>query len=370
MSRQGRLSLTSCEAPDYRWFDLRGDYAHIGYVLGLADPPFQMQPWWWPPPALRFTDACLEVVKDVHPHLVDELRAYADAQRLSFREFWQRCCRVNLKARLSAVGLSAPATAIAEGCSTFVRYVNVRAAQSRLTTRRAVVGRNYDYLPQQARRQRIRFVPDCCAHATVGARGSVPAGRYDGLNQHGLFASLHVVMTATPHEADISPGVPFHLVVRLVLELCRTARQACDLLTRIPHLSSLNYLVADPQEAFVVEADPRRVRVIEQEGDVLAVTNHYRHPDMLKLQGGRASAHSVCRLTFLMQSADWAGAEDDVDGLLDAAARIMADRSAPMCGVQGAMTTLWSCVAELTTRRVRYAAGPPCSTPYQELATF
>ncbi len=370
MSRQGRLSLTSCEAPDYRWFDLRGDYAHIGYVLGLADPPFQMQPWWWPPPALGFTDACLEVVKDVHPHLVDELRAYADAQRLSFREFWQRCCRVNLKARLSAVGLSAPATAIAEGCSTFVRYVNVRAAQSGLTTRRAVVGRNYDYLPQQARRQRIRFVPDCCAHATVGARGSVPAGRYDGLNQYGLFASLHVVMTATPHEADISPGIPFHLVVRLVLELCRTARQACDLLTRIPHLSSLNYLVADPQEAFVVEADPRRVRVIEQEGDVLAVTNHYRHPDMLKLQGGRASAHSVCRLTFLMQSADWAGAEDDVDGLLDAAARIMADRSAPMCGVQGAMTTLWSCVAELTTRRVRYAAGPPCSTPYQELATF
>jgi len=213
-------------------------------------------------------------------------------------------------------------------------------------------------------------VPDCCAHATVGARGSVPAGRYDGLNQHGLFASLHVVMTDTLRESEINPGVPFHLVVRLALELCRTAREARDLLMRIPHLSALNYLAADPDEAFVIEADPRRVRAIAQEGDRLATTNHYRHPDMLRLQGGRASVNSTCRLTFLMRSDDWTGAGDDVDGLLDAAARVMADRSAPMCGVQGAMTTLWSCVAELTTRRVRYAAGPPCFTPYQELATF
>jgi len=360
------------EAPDYRIFDLRGDYAQIGYVLGQADPPFSMQPWWWPPPSLRFANACMDVVKDFHPHLIDELRAYADAQRLPLREFWQRCCRINLKARLSVADLLALSSGagIAEGCSTFVRYVSVRPAAGGSEVRRAIVGRNYDYLPKQARRQRIRFVPDCCAHATIGARGSVPAGRYDGLNQHGVFASLHVVMTDVLGEAEIKPGVPFHLVVRLALELCRTAREARDLLTRMPHLSSLNYLVADPNEAFVVEADPRRVRVIEQEGPLLAVTNHYRHPDMLEFQGGRASANSACRLAFLMQQGCWDGAQDDVDGLLSAAAGVMADRSAPVCGLQGATTTLWSCVAELTTHRIRYAAGPPCFAPYQEMPAF
>jgi hypothetical protein len=36
----------------------------------------------------------------------------------------------------------------------------------------------------------------------------------------------------------------------------------------------------------------------------------------------------------------------------------------PMCGTSGALTTLWSCVAELGTRQIRYAAGPPTITPY------
>ena len=362
--------LPADETPDYRVFDLRGGHAHVGYALGQADPPFRMQFWWWSPPPARFADACRSVVHELHPYLMDELRAYADAQRLPADELWRMCCRVNLKARLSPAHLASGLTGreIAEGCSTFVRYLT--AEDSGTVERRAVVGRNYDYLPQQARRQRIRFVPDCCANATIGARGSVPCGRYDGLNQHGLFASLHVVMTDTPREDELRPGVPFHLVVRIVLERCHTAREARDLLTHIPHLSSLNYLVADAREAFVVEADPRCVRVIEREGDVLAATNHFRHPDMQPLQGSRSFANSACRLAFLSQG----GGRDlhssplaSVDRLLDEAGRIMADRSAPVCGLKGSLTTLWSCVAELTTRRIRYAAGPPCHTPYEEM---
>ncbi|PJF46649.1 MAG: hypothetical protein D6709_03245 [Chloroflexi bacterium] len=367
------------EAPDYRFFDLRGSHAQLGYALGEADPPFRMQFWWWPPPAARFADACYDVLRDIHPHLVDELHAYADAQRLPVRELWRKCCRVNLKARLSprqAVGRE-----LAEGCSTFVWYVSTPAPDGE-AGHRVVVGRNYDYLPQQARRQRIRFAPDCCAHPSIGARGSVPCGRYDGMNRHGLFAALHVVMTETPAEDEVKPGVPFHLVLRIALELCRTAREARDLLMRIPHLSSLNYLLADARDAFVIEADPRRVRVIEHDlasgaQDVCAATNHFRHPDMRPLQGNRAFANSECRLAFLQNQvnlqarrADLRLADLSVDALLDYAGAIMADRSAPMCGLTGSLTTLWSCVAELTTKRIRYAAGPPCFTPYTEMPAF
>ncbi|MCS6846208.1 MAG: C45 family peptidase [Anaerolineae bacterium] len=364
------------EAPDYRTFDLHGSHAHLGYVLGKADPPFRMQFWWWPPPPARFAEACRDVVHEIHPHLVDELHAYADAQRLPARELWRKCCRVNLKARLSPAHTAG--RELAEGCSTFVRFISARTASGD-KIRRVIVGRNYDYLPQQARRQRIRFVPDCCANASIGARGSVPCGRYDGLNSHGLFASLHVVMTETPREDEVRPGVPFHLVLRIALELCRTAREARDLLTRIPHLSSLNYLVADARDACVIEADPRRVRVIERDPatgseDILAATNHFRHPDMRPLQGHRTFANSECRLAFLQgQQARRAGSRFaglSVDALLDHAEAIMADRSAPVCGLHGSLTTLWSCVAELTTKRIRYAAGPPCFTPYEEMPAF
>lgn len=360
------------EAPDYRVFDFYGSHAHLGYALGKADPPFRMQFWWWPPPPARFAAACRDVVREIHPHLLDELHAYADAQRLPADELWRKCCRVNLKARLSPA--RAAGDELAEGCSTFVRFISVRTASGDCV-RRVIVGRNYDYLPQQARRQRIRFIPDCCANPSVGARGSVPCGRYDGLNCYGLFASLHVVMTETPGEDEVKPGVPFHLVLRAALELCRTAREARDLLTRIPHLSSLNYLVADAHDAYVIEADPRRVRVIERDpatdsGDVLAATNHFRHPDMRPLQGNRASANSVCRLDFLQRHDHARPIGSSVDALLDYAQAVMADRSAPMCGLSGSLTTLWSCVAELTTKRIRYAAGPPCFTPYEDMPSF
>lgn len=362
------------EAPDYRLFDLHGSHAQLGYALGEADPPFRMQFWWWPPPSARFADACLDVVRDIHPHLVDELRAYADAQRLPARELWRKCCRVNLKARLSPAQTAG--RELAEGCSTFVWFISTRTTAGE-EVRRVVVGRNYDYLPQQARRQRIRFVPDCCANPSIGARGSVPCGRYDGLNSHGLFASLHVVMTETPTEDEVKPGVPFHLVLRIALELCRTAHEARDLLTRIPHLSALNYLVADARDAFVIEADPRRTRVIERDlasgaQDICAVTNHFRHPDMRPLQGSRTFANSECRLAFLLGQGNRPAHRADlsVDALLDHAQAVMADRSAPMCGLSGSLTTLWSCVAELTTKRIRYAAGPPCFTPYAEMPAF
>jgi hypothetical protein len=367
------------EKPDYRSFDIHGSHAHIGYALGQADPPFAMQFWWSAPPPLRFADACRDVVHDIHPHLMDELRAYADAQRLNARELWQKCCRVNLKAKVrpSEVGLLEGVRLLdgtTEGCSTFVQYVPPpHGGGDGGAGNKVIVGRNYDYLPQQVRRQRIRFTPDCCANASIGARGGVPCGRYDGINQHGVFASLHVVMTDTPSEDDVRPGVPFHLVVRMALELCRTAREACDLLARIPHLSSLNYLVADVHDAFVIEADPRRVRVIERAGDVLAVTNHFRHPDMRPLQGGRSFTNSECRLAFLVNHEDHeghGGTQETVEGLLDNAERVMADRTAPVCGLSGSLTTLWSCVAELTTRRIRYAPGAPGVAPYEEMPSL
>jgi hypothetical protein len=255
---------------------------------------------------------------------------------------------------------------IAEGCSTFAWLGGAST----------IVGRNYDYLPHQARRQRIRFAPDCCAHASVGARGGVPCGRYDGMNEHGLFVSLHVVMTDTPGQDEVRPGVPFHLVARLALELCSTAREAADLLLRLPHLSSLNYLLADAHDAIVIEADPRRVRALPREGDLVAATNHYRHPDMRPLQGARAFTNSACRLAYMMRESNWAGGGDKAlspgspPGTLARAERIMADRSAPMCGLSGALTTLWSCVADLGARRIRYAPGPPSHTQYEELTAW
>lgn len=345
--------VSSEEAPDYRTFDLRCDHYALGYELGASDPPFRPQAWWAPPADRAFAEACAGVVGRIHPPLLDEVRGYADAQQIDPGELWRLCCRVNLKARVRARSLWREGPG--EGCSTFFWPGESYT----------VVGRNYDYSPGQARRQRIRFLPERGGLPSIGSRGSVPGGRYDGVNARGVWVSLHVVMTDTPLPEAVPPGVPFHLAGRMALELCATAREGRDLLERMPHLSSLNFLIADQEEAFVVEADPRRTRTLAFEaGKPVVATNHFRHADMAGLQGQRPLANSQARCAFLASAAP---VDAPVEAALTAAQLALTDRSVPVCGRSGWLTTLWSAVAELRSGRVRYAAGSPDQTPFVEM---
>lgn len=351
--------MTTPEPPDYRHFDIQGSHANLGTQLGMADGPFTRQPWWAHTADLHMTRECARVVHDWHPQLIEEIAAYADAQQIMFDSLWQVCCRVDLKARLRAQAVDA------EGCSSFAYAIGTSM----------LIGRNYDYWPLQTRRQRIRFTSVTSAgasesrpFASIGARGGVPCGRYDGMNEHGVFIALHVVMTDSPAPAEIQPGIPFHLVSRIILEHSASAAAACDLLIRMPHLSSLNYLVADAHHAFVVEADPRAVRLRPLTTDqIAAATNHFEHPDMRRFAGRRITENSCRRLDYLLQPCMLPRATRDqtTDGLLDHAQRILADRTVPICGKSGALTTLWACVAELSTRTIRYCAGAPGDAPFE-----
>jgi len=320
-------------SPDYRVFDLRGAHFDIGRALGQATPRFENMPWWSPSPPLDFALACAALVGDIHPPLLDESRGYAEAQSLHYEDLLQGVCRLSLRQR--AVG----------GCTSFALRRDGRI----------VVGRNYDFRTLQRMRLRIRLAPDA-ALPSLGMQGSMPGGRYDGVNAHGLFVSLHVVMADEPEER--APGVPFHQVPRIVLERCRTVDEAVDLVARMPHLNAFNYLLADPARFVAVEAHPARVRIVEPEGDSLVVANHYRHPDMVALQGRRdrsASGRRAARVEKLIAM----GAEVET---------ILRDHVAPLCEHRPHNSTLWSVVADLDARRVAYAPGMPCAAAYRPVA--
>lgn len=317
-------------SPDYRVFDLRGSHFDIGRALGQSTPRFEIVPWWSPSPPLDFALACAALAGDVHPPLLDEYRGFAQAQSIRYEELLQGVCRVSLRQR--AVG----------GCTSFAWRREGRI----------LVGRNYDFRTLQRMRLRIRLAPDV-ALPTVGMQGSVPGGRYDGVNAHGLFVSLHVVMADDPEER--APGFPFHLVPRILLETCRTVDEAVDLVTRMPHLNAFNYLLADPARFLAVEAHPSRVRVVEPAGDWLVVANHYRHPDMVALQGRREATGSK-------QRAERAEALIEGDIELEA---ILRDHAGPLCEHRAHNNTLWSVVADLGARRIAYAPGMPCAVAHQ-----
>ena len=129
----------------------------------------------------------------------------------------------------------------------------------------------------------------------------------------------------------------------------------------IPHLQPFNYLLADPRRILGVEAYPGRIRRIQPVDGVLAMTNHYRHPDLRPLQRGRNLSHSQTRLAALEHLP-----ASDIDPWSATLARLR-DHDSKVCGHQGGHTTLWSMAADLTARRVVYAPGPPCQVEPHEV---
>jgi hypothetical protein len=329
-------------AADYTWLDLRGAHYALGQAQARQTERFVIPPWWPAPPPLAFALDCARQIAEVHAPLLDELRGYADGQGLVYADVLRGVCRQTMRLRARPPYPEG-------GCSSLA----VVAPDGRVR-----VGRNYDFHPVQRVRQRLRLTPEQ-GRPSVGTRGSVPGGRYDGVNDAGLFICLHVALSDEP--ASPQPGIPFHLLPRLVLETCARTRDAVDLLTHVRHLHAFNYLIADVSgDLAVVEAHPQQVRVAAQGEGFAACTNHFRHPDMRALQHGRRLAHSEQRLAFLysQREALRAGAE-----VLTA----LCDHPSGLCGHAGGHTTLWSLTADLTKRTLAYTRGAPCTEAFEAM---
>ena len=357
---------------DYQTFDIAGSYYELGRAQGLRTERFEVPAWWPAPPPLDFAKACEAQIAELHPLLLDELYGYAEAQQVPYADLLRGVCRRSMRVRAMAHSSPSPQPSAGAspgplreeqerghasqegegaypegGCSSFA----VVGADGHVR-----VGRNYDFHTAQRVRQRLRLKPSG-GRPTVGMRGSVPAGRYDGVNDAGLFICLHVALSDEPE--TVRPGIPFHLLPRVVLEACTTTRQAVNLLTHVQHLHPFNYLIADAGgDLAVVEAHPEAVRVAEVNREAVAATNHYRHPEMTRLQRGRKLTHSQARLDHLVGQRDRQRAGSE-------AAEALTDHASNLCGHAGGHTTLWSMQADLTARTVAYARGAPCETAYE-----
>jgi predicted choloylglycine hydrolase len=328
------------QTADYRVFELRGDHYAIGYHMGQATELRPVESWRDPAIETAFAQACADQVNQFHPALLDEFRGYAAAQDRAWEEV------------LPHFSNNLPEGSLG-GCTTLAR---------RLPDGHVLVARNHDFLYTRKERYLRRLSPTGYP-ASLGMQSGFIASCYDGVNDHGLFVSLHIVRARTAEQ--VPPGVAAHLVPRILLETCRAAQEAIRQVQEMPHLLTFNYLVADPDEMFAVETYPGFVRVRHPTNGSLVVTNYYASPDMRPLQGRRDMTEKIERIRWIEERI----AVDKVD---DAAAGwawaqcLLRDHSAPVCRHQPNDATIWSLVADLTARRVAYCLGAPCRNEFRE----
>ncbi len=328
------LDLQSERDADYRIIELTGQPASIGQrhasYLVPAATPFRRWPWENNQDFLR---ACASIVHDAAPWLWPELATFAEMVGLPPEQ-----------------GLFVRAGSLPHGCS---------AVAWRAPNGHVLAGRTYDFYTRMRTRHLLVTDPDH-GWAHLGMNGGLVGGRYDGVNEHGLFIALHKVMTNHP-EHD-RPGIPYHLIPRIALQACTTADEAADLIEHVPHLASFNYTLADRSGAFIaLECYPGRT-VQRREGDgVIAVTNHYTAPSLVPLQGKRTVDGSYRRKAAL----ESIGGSGDPWEITTAA---VADHKSDVCCHREFGATLWAGVFDLTARRAAYSFGAPCRNQFQRFA--
>lgn len=124
--------------------------------------------------------------------------------------------------------------------------------------------RNYDYSPE--------LLEGTILHTSwngerVIAMGDGLWGAVDGMNESGLAVSL-----AFGGRQTVGDGFGITLILRYVLEFCRTAREAIDVLKRVPTHMSYNVTVLDREQRFsTVFVAPDRTPIVRQ---VPIATNH------------------------------------------------------------------------------------------------
>ena len=124
--------------------------------------------------------------------------------------------------------------------------------------------RNYDYAPDLF--EGINLLSAWTGPRIIGMTDCF-WGLLDGMNEHGLVVAL-----AFGGRKAVGDGFAIPLILRYVLETCRTTEQAIDALKRVPSHMAYNLLIVDRRAKYatVQLAPDREVRVL----DARACTNH------------------------------------------------------------------------------------------------
>jgi hypothetical protein len=293
------------------------------------------------PEQVEFALACLELLRDVYHPLVGEIDGMLETSGLA---------RDDLLAYYFA--RHTPLSA----CTAFALLPPITREEITL------VGRNYDW--------------DASDRVWCEARDVIPesgletlaythhwVGGPDAMNDVGLFVAIS---SLGPPEPVTGPGLQWNLIVDVVTYTCATVEEAVEVITGVPHLRPLCYLLADAEgEAAVVEARPSGTQVRRPEGDVLIATNC--------VVAGQVDTEVECRRYQRV-----AELVSESPGTLDVGnvKRILSDHEAMICrgdhgkteaerAAAGEFQTLWSVIAVPQIAAFMVAPGLPCRTPHQ-----
>jgi len=279
-------------------------------------------------------------VEKYFPEILDEIRGFSDASEVTYYKVMSLVLTVS----------------VAPSCTCFA------AARHATRDGKTIFGRNYDMFYWLKKGAETYITYPKGANSSIG-NSDIFIGREDGVNDKGLAVGL-----ASVNCEGRQPGFIFPLVVRLLLDKCADVDEAVKLATKIPHLKSMTYLLADKSgKMAALEVTTNKIHVRRPISNYIIITNHFQEPQMQELEN------------LNERPPDSPQRYNGVDRLLSAnlgkidleiAKKILRDHENLICSHIDSIKlgTLWSIVASLGERNAWIADEHPCKTEYQQFS--
>lgn len=185
----------------------------------------------------------------------------------------------------------------------------------------------------------------------------------DGVNEHGLAAGLCFV-----YPKVIKPGFNAGMLIRFILERCRTVAEAITAVQNLPIASAQTISLADKSgELAVLECNSEKLSIIRPElsRDYVAAANCFTSPDMLEY---RNTEIDDWQAEERYKTAQKALSTKPESASVDFLKGILGGRYGFMCQYDRKKNadTVWSVIYDLKRKQIWRAEGNPSRKAYKE----
>lgn len=194
-------------------------------------------------------------------------------------------------------------------------------------------------------------------------------GRSEGLNEHGLcitFAACGLPVGNMP--GMIQPkinGLNFMVIVRLLLETCRTTKEAVKIIKELPIASNMNLLITDALEDTVIVETMNGDMYVKESMEAYTVATNHSLVDEVKMIQKEYLVQSKKRYN-LMESKMIENEKISRENLFDLMATPYPNGLA-MHNYQEFFGTVYSALFDINQRRIHFTFGSPAFNPVHEL---
>ena len=287
----------------------------------------------------KFARECIAEYEKYFPEILEEIRGIADGQQMEFEELYTFL-------------LSMYCFEFTNRCTCFAFKKDDEV----------IFGRNSDFLVELEKLYDSSFYKLNSGYSFIGNTTAFTEIE-DGVNEYGLAVGLTFVYPRVR-----KPGLNAGMLVRYVLEKCKTIKEAVAVLKKLPIASAQTLTLADRTgDMAVIECNPYKfVEIVPEKNEsFVAASNNffsqemeeYKNPD---IDDWRAEERYYTVTNALKNNKDRYSYE--------LAEKILSGKYGFMCQYdrkKGA-DTVWSCIYLLDKNKIYRAEGNPARKKFKE----